>query len=87
MLALNGASSAGKSSLAPALQARWESCGACWLVFRWDDFVPRLPNRWRGTPGLAGDLARDSCAYTVVGGARGDALLEVSVVGGRVPDL
>src|ERR1700730_12594871 len=63
VVVLNGSSSAGKSSLAVALQARWMAEGECWVIFSWDDFIPRLPDRWRGVPGAAGDLADAGSTY------------------------
>ena len=81
---LNGASSAGKSTLALALQAELEARGEPWVIFSWDDFVPRLPDRWRGVPSDIGDLSADGCRYTVVRASPMEALLVVGDVGRRL---
>ena len=84
VVVLNGASSAGKSSLAAALQAVWEAAGMPWVIFSWDDFVPRLPDRWRGVPAGIGDRAADGCSYRVVEAEPVAALLEVGDEGRRL---
>lgn len=85
VLLLNGASSAGKSSLASALQETLAAAGQCWAVFSWDDFVPRLPTRWHGGPDEVGDFAADGCSYTLRDdGPDRAALLEVGEVGFRM---
>ena len=85
VLVLNGASSAGKSTLARALQERLEKAGSCWVIFSWDDFVPRLPSRWCGGPGDIGDLAEHGCRYRLQeDGNGGAALLEVGDLGRRM---
>ena len=66
VVVLNGGSSAGKSSLARALQDRWAERGECWVVLAWDDFVPRLPARWFGIPAARGDLASEGANYRVL---------------------
>jgi len=43
---LNGASSAGKSTLAAALQAELLAAGECWFVWAVDDFLAKLPEPW-----------------------------------------
>lgn len=63
---LNGASSAGKSSVATALQSRWVCQDQCWVIVGWDDFVPRLPDRWRSVPDAVGDRGSDGVAYRLV---------------------
>jgi chloramphenicol 3-O phosphotransferase len=79
---LNGSSSAGKSSVAVALQALWSRRGECWVIFGWDDFVPRLPARWRGVPGAIGDRSAEGVSYRVVSGT--GAPLHAVLVPGRV---
>lgn len=84
VVVLNGSSSAGKSSL--ALQSLWEVRGECWVIFSWDDFVPRLPARWCGIPGAVGDLSEDGSRYRIVE-SDGDpltAVLEPGVLGRRM---
>jgi chloramphenicol 3-O phosphotransferase len=65
---LNGPSSGGKTALAAALQSLWEGRGDCWLIFSWDDFVPRLPDRWRSVPGAVGDRSDEGISYRVRSG-------------------
>src|SRR5215210_4148008 len=85
VLVLNGASSAGKSALAHHMQRKLTEAGSCWVIFSWDDFVPRLPWRWRGGPGAVGDLAEDGCRYRLLeDGNNAAALLEVGEVGARM---
>lgn len=67
VVVLNGSSSAGKTSLATALQSELERRGQCWVLLGWDDFVPRIPARWHRGPGLAGDRAEEGVEYRVVG--------------------
>jgi len=43
---LNGATSAGKTTLAVALQAQLAADGECWLVWGIDDFLGKLPVAW-----------------------------------------
>jgi len=82
---LNGASSAGKSTLARVLQDDLAAAGSPWIVFSWDDFVPRLPGRWRSVPGSLGDRSDDGCSYRLVREEPMlEALLEVGVVGRRL---
>jgi chloramphenicol 3-O phosphotransferase len=86
VVVLNGSSSAGKSSLALELQSLWEARGECWVIFSWDDFIPRLPARWRGVPGAVGDLADEGSRYRIVdsGGDVLTAVLEPGAVGRRM---
>ena len=84
MVILNGASSAGKSTLAGATQAVLAAAGRPWIVFSWDDFVPRLPERWHGGPEDRGDDAADGCAYRLLRADPPVALLEVGEVGRRL---
>jgi chloramphenicol 3-O phosphotransferase len=46
IIVLNGATSAGKSSLAKALQRRYATDGQPWLVIALDDFFARAPRDW-----------------------------------------
>ena len=79
VIVLNGASSAGKSTLALALQQALAMDERPWVVFSWDDFVPRLPERWTSVPGATGDQALDGCSYRIVRDEPLEALLEVRV--------
>jgi chloramphenicol 3-O phosphotransferase len=85
VVVLNGASSAGKSLLANALQAAWADRDECWVIFSWDDFVPRLPDRWRGVPGAVGDRATEGCRYRIISEEPStEARLEVGAIGRRM---
>ena len=82
VVVLNGSSSAGKSSLARALQRRWAGRGEPWVIFGWDDFVPRLSDRWHGTPDHHGDLAHEGVAYRAID--EQTAVLDVGPLGQRM---
>ena len=84
MIVLNGGSSAGKSALARALQQALATDDWPWVIFSWDDFVPRLPDRWRSVPGATGDRAADGCSYRIVREKPLEALLEVGEAGRRL---
>jgi len=51
---LNGASSAGKTTLAEHFQRARASEGDCWLLIGIDDFLGKLPEEWFGVPGHDG---------------------------------
>ncbi|HUQ39513.1 MAG TPA: hypothetical protein VM030_05115 [Acidimicrobiales bacterium] len=67
VVVLNGSSSAGKTSLARELQRVWADRGEPWVIFGWDDFVPRLPDRWGAIPGMVGDLSVEGHRYVETG--------------------
>ena len=46
VIVLNGPSSAGKSTLAAALQHRFAAEGECWFVYALDDFLAKIPFDW-----------------------------------------
>jgi chloramphenicol 3-O phosphotransferase len=46
VIALNGTSSAGKSTIAVELQARLIARGKCWIILGIDDFLGKLPAAW-----------------------------------------
>jgi len=48
VIVLNGTTSAGKSTLAAALQAQLGALGRCWIVLGIDDFLGKLPAAWVG---------------------------------------
>jgi chloramphenicol 3-O phosphotransferase len=84
VIVLNGGSSAGKSALALALQQALVMEDWPWVIFSWDDFVPRLPERWTSVPGATGDRAADGCSYRIVRDEPLEALLEVGEAGRRL---
>ena len=43
---LNGPSSAGKTTLAAALQRRFAADGECWFVYAMDDYFAKAPFDW-----------------------------------------
>jgi chloramphenicol 3-O phosphotransferase len=53
---LNGASSAGKTTLAEYFQRARASEGDCWLLIGIDDFLMKLPDEWFGVPGHDGSF-------------------------------
>ncbi|MDQ1396389.1 MAG: chloramphenicol phosphotransferase, partial [Acidimicrobiaceae bacterium] len=46
MIALNGTSSSGKSTLAAAIQDRLGAQGQCWVIVGIDDFLGKVPAPW-----------------------------------------
>jgi chloramphenicol 3-O phosphotransferase len=84
VIILNGGSSAGKSTLAVVLQQALAMDDWPWVIFSWDDFVPRLPDRWLSVPGATGDRAADGCSYRIVRDNPREALLEVGEAGRRL---
>jgi len=46
IIVLNGPSSAGKSTLAAALQRRFAADGECWFVYAMDDYFAKVPFDW-----------------------------------------
>lgn len=48
VIGLNGTTSAGKSTLAAALQAQLGAAGECWIILGIDDFLGKLPLPWLG---------------------------------------
>ena len=68
VIVLNGASSAGKSTLAVALQAELIAAGECWFVWAVDDFLAKLPEAWLGYFEV-GDHADEGVRFDRVGDA------------------
>jgi len=46
VIALNGTSTAGKSTLAAAMQHQFAAQGQCWVILGIDDFLGKLPAPW-----------------------------------------
>ena len=68
VVVLNGTTSAGKSTLAAALQAELVEHGQCWIVLGIDDFLAKLPAPWVGFF-EEGVHARDGIRFEQVGSA------------------
>ena len=69
VIVLNGTSSAGKSTLAAALQGMLTEAGECWLVMSQDDFFARIPRAYLcyGTMHV-GSLADEGVSLAIVDG-------------------
>ena len=65
---LNGTSSAGKSTVASALQAELADCGECWIVIGLDDFLGRLPWAWVTYDHHVGEHADEGIEFAMVDG-------------------
>ena len=68
VIVLNGTSSAGKSTLASALQAGLADVGECWIVMGLDDFFGKLPWAWVTYGDHVGAHADQGIAFTMVDG-------------------
>ena len=64
IVVLNGASSAGKSTIATSFRDRRAAAGDLWLLIGIDDYLAKLPVEWLdlGLPGGPGAHARDGLA-------------------------
>ena len=69
VIVLNGTSSAGKSTLASALQARLAEAGECWIVMGIDDFLGKLPWAWVTYGDHVGEHADEGIVFEMVEGA------------------
>jgi chloramphenicol 3-O phosphotransferase len=81
VIVLNGTSSAGKSTLASALQARLAEAGGCWIVLGLDDFLGKLPWAWVAYGDHVGEHADEGIAFTMV---EGEVECRVGRVGERM---
>ena len=68
VIVLNGPSSAGKSTLAVALQRRFAADGECWFVYGMDDYFAKLPLDWVTAGNHVGAHADDGVVLEVVDG-------------------
>jgi len=66
---LNGTSSAGKTTLASGLQARFAEAGECWFVIGLDDMFAMLPESWVTYRDHIGPHADEGIAFVLVDGA------------------
>ncbi len=69
LIVLNGPSSAGKSTLAAALQRRFAAEGACWFVYGMDDYFAKLPFDWVTAGVHVGAHAEEGVILEVVDGS------------------
>jgi chloramphenicol 3-O phosphotransferase len=86
VIVLNGTSSAGKSTLASALQARLADGGECWIVMGLDEFLGRLPWAWVTYGDHVGAHADQGIEFAMVDGAvecRIGPVVEQLIVGYR----
>ena len=81
VIVLNGTSSAGKSTLASALQARLAEAGECWIVMGLDDFLGKLPWAWVTYGDHVGEHADEGIAFAMV---EGEVECRVGPVGERM---
>ena len=69
VVVLNGTSSAGKSTLAAALQRRLVADGDCWFVMATDDLFLKLPRSFLKIGAHAGEHAERGVTFETVDGA------------------
>jgi chloramphenicol 3-O phosphotransferase len=69
VIVLNGTTSAGKSTLAKALQRKLAAGGEPWLVLALDDFVARVPPDWFQIGDHVGPHAEAGMVFEMVDGA------------------
>ncbi|HKY17248.1 MAG TPA: hypothetical protein VJM33_20135 [Microthrixaceae bacterium] len=81
VVVLNGTSSSGKTSIAERFQDLRALAGECWVIMGIDDFLPKLPLRWRGQPGQVGAMAADGALVRRVGAT---AVFEFGPTGHRM---
>jgi chloramphenicol 3-O phosphotransferase len=67
IIVLDGTSSAGKTTLAKGLQARFEAIGECWLITGVDDYFGKLPRSWLAVGRHVGAHADDGCVFDTSG--------------------
>ncbi len=65
---LNGPSSAGKSTLATAMQRRFAADGECWFVYAMDDFFAKVPFDWVTAGRHVGVYADEGVVLEIVDG-------------------
>lgn len=82
IIMLNGTSSAGKTTLAAALQTELVRAGECWIITGLDDFFSKLPPEWiRVGEQHVGEFADAGIAFDVVDG---EIVRRVGPIGARV---
>lgn len=68
VIVLSGPSSAGKSTLATALQRRFADDGECWFVYGMDDYFAKVPFDWVTASRHIGKYAADGVVLEIVDG-------------------
>jgi chloramphenicol 3-O phosphotransferase len=68
VLVLNGTSSAGKTTLATALQEQFASDDQCWIIIGVDDIMSKLPFDWVTYSKHIGRHAHEGMAFVMVDG-------------------
>jgi chloramphenicol 3-O phosphotransferase len=68
VIVLNGPSSAGKSTLAAALQRRLAAEGECWFVYGMDDYFAKIPFDWVTAGTHIGPYADEGVVMEIVDG-------------------
>jgi chloramphenicol 3-O phosphotransferase len=68
VIVLNGPSSAGKTTLAAALQRRFAADGECWFVYGMDDYFAKVPFDWVTAGKHVGPHADEGVVLEVVDG-------------------
>lgn len=81
VIVLNGPSSAGKSTLAVALQQQFAADGECWFVYGMDDFFAKVPFDWVAAGKHQGPHAAEGVVLEVV---EGEFRIRLGPIGRRV---
>jgi chloramphenicol 3-O phosphotransferase len=68
VIVLSGPSSAGKSTLATALQRRFAAAGECWFVYGIDDYFAKVPFDWVTAGRHVGPRAEEGVVLEIVDG-------------------
>jgi chloramphenicol 3-O phosphotransferase len=68
VIVLNGPSSAGKTTLATALQRRFAAAGECWFVYAIDDYFAKVPFDWVTAGNHVGVHADEGVVLEIVDG-------------------
>src|SRR6185503_1898623 len=69
VIMLSGTSSAGRTTLAAALQRRFSAERDCWFVYGIDDYFAKFPFAWVGVAGRhVGRRAEEGVVFEVVDG-------------------
>jgi chloramphenicol 3-O phosphotransferase len=68
VIVLNGPSSAGKTTLATAVQRRFAADGACWFVYSMDDYFAKVPFDWVTAGAHVGVHADEGVVLEIVDG-------------------